>query len=35
MTVLLLERESVRQKNNLIESHAPAKTADLVIDAQR
>ena len=29
MTVFQLERESVRQKNNLIESHAPAKTADL------
>jgi len=35
MTVFQLERESVRQKNNLIESHAPAKTADLVNDVQR
>jgi hypothetical protein len=35
MRVLLLERESVRQKNNLIESHAPAKTAELVNVVQR
>jgi hypothetical protein len=32
MAVLVLERDRVRQKNNLIHPHAPAKTADIVND---
>jgi hypothetical protein len=31
MAVLVFERDRVRQKNNLIHPHAPAKTAEFAL----